>query len=69
MQLNVQVKIIELNIFAHSDINGLAGLGRFRPGTYHVEFSGTGLVTKTIIVTFKRGKMLELEVVMEKVAG
>ena len=66
---NVTMKVVELDFIATSDINGLAGIAKIKPGTYHVEFSGAGLKTKTVILNFKRGKMLEVEVEMERVAG
>jgi hypothetical protein len=62
----VVMKIVELNFTATSDINGLAGLSGIKAGTYHMEFSGQGLVTKTFIQAFKRGHMIELQVEMEK---
>jgi len=62
----VVMKIVELNLIATSDINGLAGLSGIKPGTYHMEFTGQGLVTKTFIQAFNRGHMIEMEVEMEK---
>jgi hypothetical protein len=63
----VMVKIVELNLIAHSDIMGLAGFAKVKPGIYHVEFSLDGFVTQTFIVKFIRGRMKEIEVEMVKV--
>jgi hypothetical protein len=49
------MKIVELNKTAVSDINGLAEIQKFKTGTYHVEFSKEGFVTKQMIVHVRRG--------------
>ncbi|MEI6124206.1 MAG: hypothetical protein WCQ95_11335 [Bacteroidota bacterium] len=63
----VVMKIVELDFVATSDINGLCGIAKIKPGTYHVEFVLTGYVTRTLILGFIRGRMMEMEVEMEKV--
>jgi hypothetical protein len=63
----VQLKLVELNLIAHSNIYGLAGLLKFKHGTYHLEFSKPGFVTKQMIVFVKRGTTVELEVEMMRV--
>jgi hypothetical protein len=64
-----EMKIVELNKTGKSDINGIAEIQKFLCGTYHVEFSKVGFVTKTMIVFVKRGQIVELEVEMERVSG
>jgi hypothetical protein len=64
---DVELKIVELNKTAKSDINGIAVLTKFKHGTYHIEFSKAGFVTKQMIVFVKRGQTVELEVEMERV--
>jgi hypothetical protein len=63
----VQVKIVERGQIGLSDIMGLCGIVKVWPGTYHVEFSKAGFVAQTLIITFKRGVMLEQEVKMVRV--
>jgi hypothetical protein len=63
----VEVKIVELNLIAHSDIMGLAGFVKVKPGIYHVTFSLEGFITKTIIIQFIRGRTKEIEVELQKV--
>jgi hypothetical protein len=65
---DVEMKLVELNLIAHSNIYGLAGLLKFKHGTYHLEFSKPGFITKQTIVFVKRGQTVELEVVMMRVA-
>ncbi|MEI6852778.1 MAG: carboxypeptidase-like regulatory domain-containing protein [Bacteroidota bacterium] len=65
----VMVKIVELNREAVSDINGMADISKFKAGTYHVEFSKVGFVTKQMIITFKQGKTQEIEVQMERISA
>jgi len=65
---DVTMKIVELNKTTTSDINGIAEILKFLSGTYHVEFSKAGFVTKTMIVFVKRGQTVELEVEMERVS-
>lgn len=62
----IKVKIVEVDRTAMSDIKGVATIAVFKAGTYHVEFSGTGWVTKNLILTFTRGHILQLEVEMDK---
>jgi hypothetical protein len=66
---DVEMKIVELNKTTKSDINGIAEIQKFVNGTYHLEFSKTGFVTKTMIVFVKRGQTVELEVEMERVSA
>ena len=63
----VLMRILELNLIATSDINGLLGVSKVKPGTYHVEFSKDGFVTKQMIIVFKRGKTEQVEVMMQRV--
>ena len=66
--MGIEVKIIELkNKTAISDINGMAGIIKFKPGTYHVEFSGAGYQTKEMIITFKLGQMIDLDIQLNKI--
>jgi hypothetical protein len=64
---DVEMKLVELNLIAHSSIYGLAGLSKFKHGTYHVEFSKPGFITKKMIIFVKRGQMVEVEVEMMRV--
>jgi hypothetical protein len=64
----IEMKLVELNLIAHSNIYGLAGLSKFKNGTYHVEFSKPGFVTKKMIIFVKRGQNVEVEVVLMRVA-
>ena len=61
------MKVMELNKQALSDINGVASLIKIKPGTYHIEFSKVGFVTKVMIVKIKRGQILTLEVTLARV--
>jgi len=63
---DVEMKIVELNKTAKSDINGIAEIRKFMNSTYHIVFSKVGFVTKTMIVFVNRGQTLELEVEMER---
>ena len=62
------MKVIELNKQALSDINGVAALIKIKPGTYHIEFSKAGYVTKVMIVKIKRGQIVTLEVTLARVS-
>ena len=62
------IKIMELNKQALSDINGVASIIKFKPGTYHIEFSKAGFVTKVMIVKIKRGQIITLEVTLARVS-
>jgi len=62
----VQMKIVELDYIATSDIQGLCGIAKVKPGTYHIEFSKDGYATQTHVITLTRGKMLENEVIMAR---
>jgi len=64
----VRLLILELNKTAVSDINGVVTLAKFTQGTYHVEFSKEGYVTKTMIIHIGQGETVELEVVMARVS-
>jgi hypothetical protein len=64
---DVEMKLVELNLIVRSDINGLAHLTKFKHGTYHLEFSKAGFITKQMIVFIKRGQTVELEVVLNRV--
>jgi hypothetical protein len=64
---DVEMKNVELNKATKSDINGVAVFTKFIHGTYHLEFSKPGFVTKQMIVFVKRGQTVVLEVVMERV--
>lgn len=62
----IQMKIVELNKTALSDIDGIDEIIRCKPGTYHIEFTGTGIVPKTIIKKITRGQILALHVEVAK---
>lgn len=62
-----KINIVELNRTAISDIMGMCHILRVKTGTYHVEFSKEGFVTKQMILNIKRGRVLELEVKMVRV--
>lgn len=62
----IQMKIIELNKTATSDINGIDEIIKCRAGTYHIQFSGAGIVTKTITIKIKRGQIISLHVEVTK---
>ena len=64
---HVTLLIVELNKKAVSDINGLITLAQFTQGTYHVEFSKAGYVTRTMIIHVGQGETVELEVEMMRV--
>jgi len=61
---DVEMLIIELGRKAKSDINGLATIIKFTPGTYHVTFKKTGYIDRVMIVRVKRGETLHLSVEM-----
>ncbi len=63
----VTMKAIELNKQALSDITGVTSLIKIKPGTYHIEFSKVGYVTKVMIVKIKRGQIVTLEVTLARV--
>ncbi len=63
----VAMKVLELGKHSLSDINGVASLIKIKPGTYHVEFSKVGYVTKVMIVKIKRGQIVTLEVTLARV--
>jgi hypothetical protein len=63
---NILVKLTKLDRSAVTDIKGFAGITKFVAGTYYIEFSGEGWKTKTLLLTFKRGQMVEIEVEMER---
>ncbi len=65
--MNVLIKIIEIDRTTKTDINGLGQIVKFKPGTYHVEFSLTSFVTQTLIIQFKRGRMLDLQIEMKRI--
>jgi len=62
----VLCKIVEMNREILSDINGIGTIIKFKTGTYHVEFSKEGYVTKTMIIHFNRGEVLQVTVLMER---
>jgi hypothetical protein len=62
----VEMKIVELNKSALSDIDGKATLIKFRNGKYHVAFSKAGFKTVEMILKIERGKVLHLNVEMER---
>jgi hypothetical protein len=64
---NVLVKIVELDRIVYSDIMGMAGFAKVKPGIYHVTFSKLGFISQTLIIKFIRGRMKEIEVEMVKV--
>jgi hypothetical protein len=61
------MRIVELDRSAKTDIMGMASITILKAGTYHIEFSGPGLVTKIYIMTIKRVRMLEMEVIMHRI--
>ncbi len=61
---DVEMMIVELKKVAISDINGLATLIKFTPGTYHVTFKKTGYVDKEMILHFKKGVTVHITVEM-----
>ncbi|MEI8203281.1 MAG: hypothetical protein WCH34_09735 [Bacteroidota bacterium] len=65
---NVLCKIVERNREVLTDINGIGTIIKFKGGTCHVEFSKVGLVTKTMVIMFRKGHIEEVEVVMERVS-
>jgi hypothetical protein len=62
----VVMTIVELNKSALSDIDGIATLIKFRNGKYHVTFSKAGFKTVEMILKIERGKVLHLNVEMER---
>lgn len=58
----ITMRIVELNRQGISNINGVAEVRRCKPGTYHVEFSGAGITTITMIVKIERGHIVKLRV-------
>lgn len=63
----ITMHVVEPNKTAISDIDGNAAGPNMKPGKYHVEFTGAGIVTKTIIQEVKRGTTVHLEVQVQKV--
>jgi hypothetical protein len=63
----ITMKIIELNKTVTSDIKGIIRLERIKPGTYHAEFSGANMITKTINVTITRGQIIDVNVELQSV--
>jgi len=61
----VLLNIVELNRTATSNINGHASIIKLKPGTYHVEFSKTSYKTQTMVIYFKRGRTVEIDLTME----
>ncbi|MEI7961635.1 MAG: hypothetical protein WCI04_04845 [archaeon] len=66
---NGVIKIMELNKQAVSDINGVASIIKIKPGTYHIEFSKVGYVTKQMIIKIKRGQIVTLEITLVRVSS
>ena len=62
----VLCRIVEKNKEGLSDIDGIGSIIKFYPGTYHVEFSKAGYITKHMIISFKRGEIVQLEILMER---
>jgi len=62
----VLCRIVERNKEVVSDIDGVGSIITFQPGTYHVEFSKEGYVTKHMIISFKRGEIVQMEVLMDR---
>jgi len=62
----VLCKIVEKSKEGLSDIDGIGSIIKFYPGTYHVEFSKVGYITKHMIISFKRGEIVQLEILMER---
>jgi hypothetical protein len=60
------LKIVELNRTVKSDIDGVAEIRIFKAGSYHVEFSLKGFVTKQMIIHVKQGQTIQLEVELER---
>jgi len=65
----VGMRIVELNKSGISDILGHVENIRGKIGTYHIEFSGAGIETQTLIASIKRGIILNLVVKVKKVGG
>ena len=63
---DAQVKIVEVNRTAITNILGEATIIQFRSGTYHVEISKAGYKTKKSVIYFKRGRIVKIEGEMER---
>jgi len=59
-------KIVEMNREVLTDINGIGTIIKFKTGTYHVEFSKEGYITKHMILSFTRGEIVQMEILMER---
>ncbi len=64
---DAEMKILELNLIATTNVYGLCGISKIVSGTYHVEFTKVGYVTKQMIIFVKRGHIEQVEVLMERV--
>ena len=62
----VLMKVVELNKKATSDIDGIAESPNFKAGTWHIEFSGSNIQTKSIIQKVKRGQTVHLDMQVDK---
>jgi len=63
----IKMRIVELEKERLSDIDGHVTTLRGKIGTYHIEFSGSEVVTQLIKATIKRATVLNLEVKMRRV--
>ena len=61
---NAIATITELKRHDDTDIDGLAEIVKFKPGTYHLVITAKGFTDKTILFTIKSGQHLNLDVVM-----
>ncbi len=58
----IKMRIVELDKESTSDILGLVEIIKCKAGTYHVEFSGSNVSTRTLVITIKRGEILSMAV-------
>jgi hypothetical protein len=63
----ITMKIVELNKQVVSDINGTINLQGIKAGTYHAEFSGTDMVTKTIVIAIVSRQIINVNVLLQHV--
>jgi hypothetical protein len=63
----VNIKIVELNLEAKTNIRGIGAIAKFKQGTYHVEFWKDGFEKVEKIIHFKLGKTVKVELQMVRV--
>lgn len=63
---NACIHIPHIKKQAYSNTNGIAEIIKMQFGTYEIEFSASGYITKKICLKIERGKLLELAITLDK---